>query len=151
MIKQLWIRSIDIPKSLKDLYISNNDGKRQPSSAELLKTLEEIALGFSEIYIILDALDECTEKEKLLELIKRIAKWERGKPHILVTSRKEKDIEDKLKPLCTESLDLETAPIDADIQLHVWKELDRDQKLQELSAPLKEEIKEKLANKAHGM
>ena len=145
------MQSIGIPKPLKDLYTSNQDGKRPPSSMELLKVLEEIAFGFSEIYIILDALDECAEKEGSLDLIIEITKWERGKPHILVTSRREKDIEDMLEPLCDASFNLETEPIDADIQLHICKELDRHRKLQRLPARLKEEIKEKLTNKAHGM
>ena len=153
LIKQLSMQNIGIPKSLKDLYTSKQDGQQEPSLAELLKTLEEIAVGFSESYIILDALDECAEKEKeeLLGLIKEITRWERGKPHILVTSRREKDIEDELEPLCTASFDLETAPVDADIQLHVCEELDRHRKLQKLPTDLKEEIKEKLTTQAHGM
>ena len=145
------MQSTGIPKSLEDLYTSNRDRKRQPSSAELSKTFEEIAFRFREIYIILDALDECAEKEELLDLITEITEWERGKPHILVTSRWEEEIQDRLEPLCIAPFNLETAPIDADIQLHICKKLDSDHKLRKLPALIKEQVKEKLTDKAHGM
>jgi hypothetical protein len=62
-----------------------------------METLKAI-LGLSlKTYIILDALDECTDKGELLELIQEMNKWRTVQ--ILATSRKEKDIEEILQRL----------------------------------------------------
>ncbi len=48
---------------------------------------------------ILDALDECKERQELLTDIDEIAGWKNRKLHMLATSRRENDIEESLEPL----------------------------------------------------
>ena len=48
----------------------------QPTSDTLLLALQQMIREFGETYIIVDALDECKDREELLEGIRTIASWE---------------------------------------------------------------------------
>jgi len=45
-------------------------------------------------YIIIDTLDKYTEREELLKILHHIVNWKLETLHILVTSKKEKDIKE---------------------------------------------------------
>lgn len=85
-----------LPAPLVELY---GNGHQQPSLESLHGTLQRIVEGFEHAFIIIDSLDECGERDKLLKWIARIADWKVGKLHLLVTSRQERDIEDRLRSL----------------------------------------------------
>jgi hypothetical protein len=104
-------------QDLEALYAVNQNGQRHPSYEGLVETLKAIPRLSSKTYIILDALDECTDRHELLELIQEMNKWRTVQ--ILATSRKEKDIEDVLQPLVTCQICIQDAQIDDDIQLHI--------------------------------
>src|SRR5258708_29812654 len=53
------------PTELADLYKRCGD-HQQPSVKQLQNTLRDILDGFSRAYIVIDALDECTDREKTL-------------------------------------------------------------------------------------
>ncbi|KAF8962153.1 hypothetical protein BDZ97DRAFT_2059804, partial [Flammula alnicola] len=55
-----------IPTALVDLY-RRCGGHQQPSIRELQDTLQDILKQFTHAYIIIDALDECTEHERTLK------------------------------------------------------------------------------------
>ncbi|KAF7975367.1 hypothetical protein HWV62_9693 [Athelia sp. TMB] len=58
--------------------------------------LQDIIKEFDHVYIVIDALDECADRERLLKWLKNMPHWERGKLHALFSSRREPDIEDSL-------------------------------------------------------
>lgn len=87
-----------LPARLVDLY-GNGPDHQQPSLDSLYSTLQCIIEGFEQAYIIVDSLDECIERVKLLKWIEKIAGWKVGKLHLLITSREERDIEDGLRLL----------------------------------------------------
>jgi hypothetical protein len=66
---------------------------------------------FNETFIILDALDECKERQELLEVIEEIAGWKIGKLHVLTTSRRVKkwqkllEVRDEIKVTLTDQAD----------------------------------------------
>src|ERR1700761_6927082 len=63
-----------------------SDNQRSANSTGLLKgTLECLP----PTYITLDALDECTDRDRLLSLLKDLTTWPGTNIHILVTSRDE--------------------------------------------------------------
>jgi len=82
------------PDLLAALYSQNLDGQRQPTMKDLMTTLKDMLGGFQHVYLIMDALDECEDREQLLLLIQEITEWKLGTVHILATSRKERDMED---------------------------------------------------------
>jgi hypothetical protein len=58
-----------VPRVLVNLYASCGNGHQEPTLDDLQNTLQRILDGFSSTFIILDALDECAEREKLLDWI----------------------------------------------------------------------------------
>ena len=110
---------------------------------------------FKGVYIILDALDECEDRGKLLEDIETITGWELENLHILVTSRREKDIEESLDPLVdgTKKICIQSALVNDDIRTYVHKRLRTDQKLKRWQnrSEVQQEIETVLMSKADGM
>src|SRR5580658_5616310 len=93
---------------LSDLYFTHDEGKKQPSDANLAESLKKmLALpNQSPIYLIIDALDESSNisgipspRERVLELVKELVELGLPHLHICVTSRPESDIRDVLTPL----------------------------------------------------
>lgn len=108
-----------------------------------------------ETYIILDALDECKDREELLEGVRAIAGWELKKLHILVTSRREKDIEESLESFVNNEkrVCIQSTLVNDDIRAYVHKKLQTDQKLKRWQKNLivQQEIETTLMDKADGM
>ena len=72
LIVQLSEQSVKTPEALNTLFSRSQDGGQQPKSDALALTLQRMAGDFDEIFIILDALDECRERQERLELIENI-------------------------------------------------------------------------------
>ena len=103
-------------------------------------------------FLIRDALDECSEREKLIDVISQILK--NSAVNLLMMSRKKKFILKGLQGVVDIEIDLETIEIhgiDADIDLHVRKCLESDVQLKKWNTPIKKEILEALVEGAHGM
>ncbi|KZP07460.1 ankyrin [Athelia psychrophila] len=92
IIRQLSYQYGGVPASLMEIY---RDGHQQPSIASLQLTLRRIIEEFEHVYIVVDALDECTDRKKVLAWIAEFMQWHGGKLHILVSSRPETDIKKK--------------------------------------------------------
>lgn len=115
---------------------------KQPTIEEMTTTLRHILIIFNAKYILLDALDECTDQEYLFELIKALMGWNINDFHILATSRKENDIATSFEPLVTCQLCIQNALVDADIRVHVLRWLSNDSKLKKWRVDVQEEIKD---------
>lgn len=83
LIAQISAQHEITPRVLKRLYGSCMNGERQPKQNELLTTLQCLIQDSAQTFIVLDALDECTEREEILSDIKQIAEWKTGNLHIL--------------------------------------------------------------------
>ncbi|KAI4125302.1 MAG: hypothetical protein LQ347_005424 [Umbilicaria vellea] len=146
-------RGADIfPDLVQKLYDDFERTQIEPSAEILLDTLLTIILRHGHCFLTLDALDE-SEREGVLAILSRIGSRGLSNLHILVTSRKERDIEVVLAPIVTSihSLSLDTTDVDADISLYVRQCLATDPKLRRWSDPVKAEIEASLAEGAHGM
>ena len=97
-----------ITENLTDLY--NSCGKiQQPSDEELQNVLSDILNRFSNAYIMIDALDECTEREKTLNWVNKLISGANRKVvnlHIVVSSRPERDIHEIFAALDPHSIDV---------------------------------------------
>ncbi|KAH6662712.1 ankyrin repeat-containing domain protein [Halenospora varia] len=106
---------------------------------------------FEETFIILDALDECKEREELLLLLESLNSWGIEKLHVLATSRRERDIEETLESLVTSKICLQSALVNVDIGTYLFEQLQDDPKLKKWSANVRVEIKRTLMDGAQGM
>ncbi|KAL0632553.1 hypothetical protein Q9L58_008574 [Maublancomyces gigas] len=100
-------------------------------------------------YVVIDGLDECPEREELLENLVNLAAPNNVKLHLLFTSREELDIKRKFegKP----SLCIQNRAVAHDVGLHVQSEMEKIWILKALSPRTKSEIVEILVNGAQGM
>ena len=140
-----------VPKDLVNLYARCGNGHQEPTLDDLQNTLQRILDGFSSTFIILDALDECIEREKLLNWIQTVIldKDINLGPHLIVTSRPEQDIEDKLKSY--HYLDLVEESENHDLVAYLDYQLQNDSDLQKWNSVTQEQIKLTLMKEADGM
>jgi len=159
LIAQLCSQIVDLPEKLKDMYKRCNDGNHKADMDNLRAVLKLFAAAeeLHDLFIIADALDECPKNEKelreeLLDLITEINSWSPSNIHLLVTSRQELDIKEKLTPLLTASpISIEGSEVEADIKKHIENQLATDPKLKGWSDDLKAHIERNLVKKAKGM
>ena len=139
--------------ALDDLYSLCSNGTWQPTEEALLNTLRQMMTSLGDAYIILDALDECVERDKLLTDLEQIVSWEDTNLHVLATSRKESDIEEALTPLSDYRIGIQSKIVNADIQTYVHDRLQVDRKLKrwQKSPKVQLEIEDTLMRKADGM
>jgi len=151
LIFQFSARAPKVPEALETLYSQNKDGQTQPSTDALIAVLEIIFQAFDQSFIIIDALDECSNRQELLSFINGIIDWKVGKLHILATSRKETDISEVLDPLITEQISIQNDRVNADIRLYIQERLRNDTKLKNWPDKIRMGIETTLMDGAHGM
>jgi methionine synthase II (cobalamin-independent) len=95
-------------ENLADLYKRCGE-VQQPSDEQLQNVLRDILDRFSQAYIIIDALDECTDREKTLNWVNKLISDTNRKAanlHIVVTSRPERDIHEVFAALDPHAVDV---------------------------------------------
>ena len=106
-----------IPVYLAELH--KKCGVQQPSDDQLQDILRHILNGLSGAYIVIDALDECTDRQKTLDWVNElVAHTDRNvgkRLHIVVTSRPERDIEKVFGALDQHSIDVGETTANQDI------------------------------------
>ena len=103
------------------------------------------------IYVVVDALDECQERTSLFSGLKTIQSWNEEHLHILVTSRREPEIKDILRPLATDTIALEESVVDGDIITYVRYRLQHDRRLSKWPDDIRSKIESALVKGANGM
>jgi hypothetical protein len=151
LVIQLASQTTRLDVEFEKLYSQYHPSKPQLES--LVSTLRHLVSSFTEVYVIIDALDEYTEVEKLLRTVQTFSHWEIPGLHLLATSRPEKIIKDVLdRPeVCNIPVDKELK--NEDIRAHVRAQLQADLSLKRWSSKLEiqAEIEACLVDKAHGM
>ena len=116
LLTQLSTQSGPCCDILSHLYSSHGNGAEQPSDATLKRCLYEMLTVRDRhpIYLIVDALDECsdvsgipTSRKRVLQLLKELVDLHIPNLHICVTSRPEVDIRDVLEPLTSRQVSLQ--------------------------------------------
>ena len=140
-----------VHKVLVDLYTCCGNGHQEPSLDDLQNALERMLGGFSSAFIILDALDECTEREKLLNWIHTFILENDINLglHLIVTSRPEQEIENKFKSY--HYLDLVKESKNHDLVAYLDYQLQNDPDLQKWNSDTQDHIKFTLMEQADGM
>jgi hypothetical protein len=110
---------------------------------------------FTHVYIVLDALDECTQRLNLIHMLETIAMRQPDNMHLLMTSRKERDIESSLGSYieADDMICLQRDIVDKDILRYVQQSLRDDKRLQKWNKDpdLRQEIEAALVQGACGM
>jgi hypothetical protein len=151
LIRQFSTPYGGVPAVLTKLYHSCHDGGAQPSVESLRATLLLILEAFDDVFIVLDALDECTKRNDVLKWIKEMTSWRKGKLHLLATSRPEEDIAKNLRLLDPDYVDIKQDLITRDIKRYIDFILEDDVAFDRWNNEIKANIKSKLLESAAGM
>ena len=146
--------SIDrLPEVVQHLYETVcGKGTRDATINELKETpfsLADHRVSEDRIWIVMDALDECSMRKELLKVFKDIC--ENGKINILVTSRREQDICEVLTGLVNCEIAIQDERVDQDIRVHVQRCLKDDPDLCKWDDEIKASVIGSLTSKAQGM
>jgi hypothetical protein len=118
------------------------------SRDNVLASLAWISQHFSQAFLVIDGVDECSDRERFSESLARLV--ERGMIKVLVASRPEHDIATAAVFMGKPILNIDDAVKD-DISIHVGCYIEKDRKLKRLSPELKAEILRKMTSKCDGM
>ncbi|KAH8587984.1 ankyrin repeat-containing domain protein [Bisporella sp. PMI_857] len=159
LICQLYCEYEDIQKQLDLLFSSCKNGHERPTRESLCKVILQMIGQVKEVWIVLDALDECTSRkggptEGLLSWIRDLPDPEQRNVHLLVTSRPDQDIESTIREFAYNNIvPIQNSHISGDIRAYVRTRIREDNGLKRWRSNLavQNEIETRLMEKADGM
>ena len=161
LVLQLSAESDSCYNVLSKLYSVNNRGIRKPDVDALKKCLADMLSlrGQDQIYIIVDALDECpnfpgtpSAREDVLETLKEIVNLELPNVNLCVGSRPEMDIRLALEPLTTLNISLhDEVGQKKDMVEYINSIVRSDWSMQRWNEEDKQLVVDTLSSKADGM
>ena len=151
LLVQLISRAPKALVCLKQLIAAHDNGRSTPSRRSLLEALHQAVVDIGVVYLVLDALDECSDRSILLQGLEECRRWDLPSLHILTTSRKETDIEDHMINLAACQVCLEESVVDSDIRSFVQEQIQEDSKLSIWPSEVQAEIQGTLLEGANGM
>lgn len=150
LVAQLARSAPRTPPEVTDLYDRYKGRRSQPSSEELIELLiTTVMRNFDRVFLFLDALDECNERDVLLPALERIMSYRVAS--LFLTSRREPDIIAGLSVLQPIKVSIEVQQVAADVEIFLTKRMAVEPYLRNLSVDLKDEIRQVLLRGANGM
>ncbi|KAJ3542660.1 hypothetical protein NM208_g1950 [Fusarium decemcellulare] len=144
----------ELYKDLVDKYNEWRRHRKLPSAQQYLDLINTVCEAFSQVYLVLDALDDCInyDGEKTQELVQDMIQTLRSRVKILVTSRSSVLNEEHLKP----DVSLKVVPDTQDIKLYVKNRIIndhfmRDELRQSAHPNIQDEIVEKVVDATKGI
>jgi hypothetical protein len=160
LIIQLYHKRVETSQHLGSLFSSCQNGHCQPTSESLRKAFFDMIHQVKEIWLVLDALDECHSRsgssaEGVLSWIRELLNSEQRNVHLIVASRPVHDIESGIMEFAhnDDVVPIQSSDITHDIAAHVRNRVRGDDRLKRWrSRPdVQEEIEINLVGKANGM
>ena len=127
------------------------NGLSNPFDDRLQEILRQFLSSFEMAYILIDALDECSDWEEVLEFLKTLHGWGLWQFHLLVTSRREQQIVKSMMVTNPMKIDMSQMPVDDDIQKYIDFMLRSSLELQEWGSEERGLIRKVLSEKSNGM
>ena len=126
ILKQLLERD-GIPESLREVYRSGKRGfgGRAVQLPDLLKILKTTIASLSEVFICIDGLDECLQKNRR-ELLESLQEIVRASPDTRVFLSGRPHIRDEVKKYFAGAIMVAVIPTIGDIEKYLEMRLDRD-------------------------
>ena len=150
LLFQFALQTSNRLQDLKSLYKKYKNNQQQPAEG-IIQSLFQDDIALAEYaYIILNALDKCTDREPLLTFLHKLVNMNKNLC-ILAMSCHEKDIEDQLNAVADYNINIKYFIIDVDIVIYVHNRLAIDSKLKKWPPAIHEEITITLIKKVGGM
>ncbi|KAF3935527.1 hypothetical protein ABW19_dt0201550 [Dactylella cylindrospora] len=144
-----------ISSELDSLFASCSHGMQKPTCENLCRTLSQMIERARNVYIILDALDECSKEERKHLLLWAESITKHAKFHLLVASRDEYDIRRGVETFATvnQSVSIQAGRNTQDIHTYIRWALEHDISFERWRdhQDMWDEIETELSTKANGM
>lgn len=154
ILSQLIRRCDSLPLAVLTLFASGKEERDAPL-AEYLDALRQTISKFPSVHMVYDALDECTDRAGLMNILTSMANWNLESLHMLLTSRKERDIEISLEDIIDKEdiMCIKGEQVDLDIKTYILGRLHQDKALQKWTRDqaIQDKIMSALMEKACGM
>ena len=149
LLKQLVQQQPNLSEYVSNLYSGHNAKRTNPSVDELCKAIRSIACGLARVFIIVDALDECTNvgktRSKLLQELLRLQTQQNI--CCFATSRFIPDITAEFRGVAS----LEIRATDGDIQAYLEDRMSEMPACVSRNRALQESIQAEIVKSAGGM
>lgn len=151
ILSQLLTKLEQWPDSVESMYrnASEQSAESRPKLGDLRGALVDICKCFTKVYIVLDALDECTDSSyNRNELVKGLLKLqEEANVNIMATSRFNPDIEHDFQ----NAIKVEIRATLSDVTKYLRRQMPRLPKVVQRNSDIQQEIEKKIAQGAQGM
>jgi hypothetical protein len=151
LLFQLALQDSGILEDLENLYEKCASGQQQPAESVIRSLFMEATARSGQNHIILDALDECSDREELLTFLRALMDSTPRDLYVFATSRPLKDIEEELSSITNHNIKIQSATVDADIRVYIRDQMATDQRLKKWPPSVQTEITIALIEKASGM
>lgn len=99
-----------------------------------MSVVKEVFKTFGDIYIVIDAFDECEQSDEVLEWVQELLKTDDGSLHLLFSSRQDLRFRNLLELPPASILDLDEHTFKKDIQLYIREQLASDPRMKKWPA-----------------
>jgi hypothetical protein len=151
LLEQLSAQSPAAFHYIKALFDQCRDGASQSSLESLLACFRTVLPIHDNVFVVTDALDECTAINDLMKFIESAIEWKLPQLHLLVTRRKILEIDKVLDTSVQTRICLKTSDVDPDIKLYVSRALREDKAFKRWSLKTLQKIEDELTGSASGM
>ncbi|RKK95801.1 hypothetical protein BFJ71_g8267 [Fusarium oxysporum] len=156
LVFQLYKLEIDSSRELDGLFQSHHDGRDQPATKTLLDCLHTMMRAPIKVFLVLDALDECTTRVELLKWVKDVISTpELNRVRLIATGRPEAEFQREIPHLIGKDncLLLDKDAINTDIRSYVMARLEKRPEFAKwASCPsLLKQIRNEIGSKPDGM
>ena len=137
---------------LIDQLYEQHDQLHKPTEDELLHLLMELLCRFKQVYMVIDALDECNDYCQLFDqVIRVIHEWQLPQLHLLMSSRREQDMTVTIGEYTLAEISLSAGLVQNDIISYIHSVVGKDHRLRKWGHEVQEDVKNALIRGANGM
>ncbi|UKZ49064.1 hypothetical protein TrVGV298_003303 [Trichoderma virens] len=147
LLKQLVQKRASLPAYISALYEQHKDQRIPPSLEAISLALQEVAKDYSQAYIIVDALDECSNDCRMRFLTEILSLRNKSAVNIFATSRPNANIASKFK----DGTLIEVSARDEDIREYLNGNMHRLPDFVFNDVQLRSEVETMIINSAQGM
>ena len=147
---QLCCQCPDLPASVQNLQREANRGS-DFSDENLVSIVKDVLESFHEVYIVIDAFDECEQSEEVIQWIQELVEDSDGRLHLLVSSRQDYRFRSPLESFTTAVLALDERTFENDIQLFIREKLSADPRMKRWPPNIQNDVEQSLIADAGGL
>jgi hypothetical protein len=96
-----------------------DSGGRALDYDEMKEHLRSLLGLFNSVYIVLDALDECSERGEVFDFLEELHGWKMPGVRVLLSSKTMEESQEAFEPLVVTKVHVQSSVVDNDIRKHV--------------------------------